>query len=218
MAGPFEGQYAAAVVSLLGSVPDAAGMDERSLAEAERRFGVTLPAVLRGFYRTFGNLRELNNAHNRLLAPSDWFLNDGKLVFMVENQAVMYWGVESMTSLGDDPAVFQGVNLLPETIEWHPECDCCSEFLLVMLHWQAVMGGLEWLGMTDEADPTVAAQLAGTWQQVGGYSGMVAYRREGQAACLMSDGGQLYVGGRTEADFEAIATELRAIGIELDQL
>jgi hypothetical protein len=219
VAEAFKDRYAVAALSLLGWVPDTARMDERSVARAERHFGVALPEALRGYYLTLGNLRELNDAHNRLLAPKDWFIDGGKLVFMVENQAVVYWGVEAAKSPDDDAAVFQGVNLLPEAIEWHPECDRCSEFLLVMLHWQAVMGGLEWLGMTDEAGPTVADHLTANWQRVGGYGEMDAYCREGRAACLLTDGGgQLYVGGRTEAVFESIAEELRAVGVELDQL
>ncbi|WP_020475695.1 hypothetical protein [Zavarzinella formosa] len=219
MAEAFEDRYAVAALSLLGTVPDSAGVDERRLARAERRFGVVLPEALRGYYLTLGSLRELNDAHNRLLAPRDWFLDNGKLVFMVENQAVVYWGVEAATSPDDDPPVFQGVNRLPKEIEWHPECDRCSEFLLVMLHWQAVMGGLEWLGMADKAGPAVANHLAATWRRAGGYNEMVAFRREGRAACLLTDGGgQLYVGGRTEAEFESVAAELRAIGVKLNQL
>lgn len=215
----FADRYAVAAHSLLGSIPAAAGMDERSLVRAERHFAVTLTESLRGYYLTLGNLRALNDAHNRLLAPKDWFLDGGKLVFMVENQAVLYWGVEATQSPDEDAAVFQGINRLPEAIDWNPECDRCSEFLLVMLHWQAVMGGLEWLGMADEVGPAVADYLAAAWRRVGGYSGMVAYRREGQAACLLSDdNGPLYVGGRTESQFEAIASDLRAVGVELDQL
>jgi hypothetical protein len=186
----FEDRYAVAALSLLGLVPDDAGMDERSLARAERHFGVALPEALRGYYLTLGNLSELNDAHNRLLAPRDWFIDAGKLVFMVENQAVVYWGVEAAKWPDDDPAVFQGVNL-PDAIEWHPECDRCSEFLLVMLHWQAVMGGLEWLGTADETGPAVADHLASRWRRVGGFNGMEAFRREGRAACLFTDSGSL---------------------------
>lgn len=218
MAEAFEDRYLAAAHNLLGSFSDSVGMDESSLARAERQFGVALPAALRGYFLTLGNLRELNDAHNRLLAPDDWFLDAGKLVFMVENQAVLYWGVEAAKSPDDDPAVFQGVNLLPEAIEWHLECDRCSEFLLVMLHWQAAMGGLEWLGMTDDAGPAVTEHLAAAWQQVGGFDDLVAYRREGRVACLLTDGGQLYVGGRTEALFEEVVADLRAAGVELDHL
>jgi hypothetical protein len=215
MTEAFEDRYAVAALRLLGSLPPAAGMNERSLARAERHFAVSLPEALRGFYLTLGNLHELNDAYNRLLAPKDWFIDDNKVVFMVENQAVVYWGVEATRSPDDDPAVFQGVNLLPASIEWHPECDHCSEFLLVMLHWHAVMGGLDWLGMTEEAGQSVADQLVGSWQRVGGFSEMVAFCREGRAACLFPDGGQLYVGGRTEALYEEIVVELRTLGVKL---
>lgn len=218
MAETFADRYAVAALTLLGSVPDGTSMDEQSLARAERHVGVSLPQALRSYYLTLGNLRELNNAHDRLLAPKDWFIDEGKIVFMVENQAVVYWGVEASKSPEDDPSVFQGVNLLPKTIEWHAECDSCSEFLLVMLHWQAVLGGLEWLGMADEVGPALAACLAANWRQIGRVNELVAYGREGRAACLLTDSGQLYIGGRTESEFQEITAELRAVGVEFDQL
>jgi hypothetical protein len=218
VAEAFEARYAVAALSLLGSLSDTAGMDEQSLARAEQHFGVALPKSLRSYYLTLANLRELNDAHNRLLSPQDWFLDGGKLVFMVENQGVVYWSVEATKSPDDDPPVYQGVNRLPETIDWYPECDLCSEFLLVMLHWQAVMGGLEWLGATDEGGPAMMEHLADSWQQVGEVNEMVAFRREGRAACLLTDSTQLYVGSRTEVLFEEIAAELRVVGVGLHQL
>jgi hypothetical protein len=227
MAEAFAKRYTGAVRNLLGSVPDAAGMDEQSLSRAERHFDVVLPGALRDYYLILGNLHQLNDAHDRLFAPKDWFINCGKLVFMVENQAVVYWGIEATQSPGVDVPVFQGVNLLPKCIEWHPECDSCGEFLLVMLHWQAVAGGLKWLGMANrdgqQAEKTcrmLTNHFATHWQQVGGFIGLVAFGQDGKAACLLTGDGvcQLYVGARTEPMFEEVDEELQALGVSLSQL
>ena len=220
MGEAFEDRYAVVARDLLGTVPDSASMDEEHLARAERHFGVILPESLRGYYLTIGNLGILNDAHNQLLPPREWFLDDGKLVFMVENQAVVYWGVDATLSPDDDPPVFQGINRRPdEEIDWHLECPRCSVFLSVMLIWQAVMGGLEWCGMSeDTAGHSVVDYLESKWRRVGSDNETLAYRREGLAACLLTDCGQLYIAGRTQVLFEEVASELRLIGIAVDQL
>jgi len=228
VAEAFAKRYTCAVRSLLGSIPDAAGVDEQSLSRAERHFDVVLPAALRDYYLTLGNLHQLNDAHDNLLAPKDWFIDSGKLIFMAENQAVVYWGIEASKSASEDVPVFQGVNLLPKFIEWHPEWDSCGEFLLVMLHWQAVAGGLKWSGMVNrdgqEAEKTcrmLTDYFTTHWQQVGGLIGMIAFRQQdGKVSCLLTGDGvcQLYVGARTEPLFEEVDAELQALGIGLSQL
>jgi hypothetical protein len=194
-------------------------MTEQSVCTAEENFGVRLPAALRDYYLGVGNLRSLNAAHNRLLAPNDWFLEGGKLVFMVENQGVVYWGMEAVELPDDDPPVFQGVNLLPKAIEWHPEHEPCSEWLLIMLHWQAVCGGLEWIGMADVGQ-VVIEYFEHRWQLVGKQEGIIAFRREGQAACFIGEGDaqSLYVGANSEELFTQIRAELKSVGVGLDQL
>ncbi len=186
---------------------------------AEQRLGFVLPDALNGYYLKLGNLGSLNHVHNRLLAPTDWFIQGGKLVLMVENQAMMYWGIKAGKSSETDTAVYQGVNELQKTIDWHLETDRCSVFLLVMLHWQAAMGGLKWIGMSDEASTSVADHLeANNWQRISEFGGMVAFTREGRAACFLADCSQLYVGCRTESLFEKTLAELMAIGVGLHQL
>src|SRR5262249_5362349 len=91
-------QFRDSVEYLLGSLPSDCGTSERDITTAEEQLGVRIPTALRDYYLSVGNERDLNVAHDRLLAPKDWFLDAGRLVFMVENQAVLFWGVAALAS------------------------------------------------------------------------------------------------------------------------
>jgi hypothetical protein len=207
--------YREAVVDLVGRVPAKAGFDDRTLTRAEKAVGVTLPPALRDFYLAVGRV-PLARAHDELLSPDDWFIDGGRLVFMVENQAVVYWGISTAARSGDPPT-FQGVNLEPDPTEWHPECRRCSDFLCVMLCWQAVSGGYRWLGVAN-APRTIGRHLGKQMTRVGSVHELTAYRRDGTAACLLADAGRLHFGGRTKRHFEAIAGELADAGLAYDSI
>lgn len=217
MAPDFAAQYLAAARNLLDFDPNDARASAASVVRAEPRLGVRMPQALRDYYLALGNLSELNQAHNHLLAPADWYLESGELVFLVENQAVVFWGVAATDTRGADAAVFQGVNSATAPVEWLPECDSCSEFLLVMLHWQVAMVGLEFCGAAQADGPALAAHLQASWERVGTVGTMTACRREGCAACLEADGGQCYVAARTEELFDAMAAELKTVGAQVEQ-
>jgi hypothetical protein len=195
------------------------GQPEPSISDAEVRLGLRLPAVLREYYLLAGRFDRFNLAHNRLLQPERWFLDSGKLVFLDENQRVVFWSVEASLSPDDDPPIYQGPNIRGQPIEWYLEHGVCSEFLLVTLHLLAVWGGYESIGGSDIAPEDLARFLAG-WTPAGRVNELSAFRRDGGAACVLESEGkaQLYVGGRTERDFEAIVAELEAVGVGIDQL
>jgi hypothetical protein len=193
------------------------GEPESSIAEAEVRLGLRLPAVLREYYRLAGRFDQFNCAHNQLLRPEEWSVDGGKLVFLEENQRVVVWGVEAGISPEDDPPVYQGQEVRGQPTEWYREHERCSEFLLVMLHLQAVWGGCEFLGGSDITPEALARFLTG-WTPAGCANELLAFSRDGGAACVLEGEGssRLYVGGRTERDFEAIEAELEAVGVGLD--
>jgi hypothetical protein len=176
-----------------------------------------LPAVLRAYYSLVGRFDRFNRAHNRLLRPEDWYVDGGKLVFLEENQCVVYWGVDASGTPKDDPPVYQGLNIRGQATEWSLEHETCSEFLLVTLHLQAVWGGYEFLGGSEITPEAMERFLTG-WAPAGRVKELVAFHREGGAACVLEgkDSTQLYVGGRTEPDLEAIEAELEAVGLKLD--
>lgn len=218
MKATFRDQYESAVADLLGELPPGSGMTDEVLAAAERQHAVRLPPALRDYYRAMGYLHTLNKAHNRLLSPDDWFVDAGRLVFLEENQSVVYWGIDTADPPGDDPPVLQGVNLHPQPIEWYPEYECCSEFLLVMLHWQAVCGGFDNLGVAG-ARPEVLAHFERHWKRVGRVGDLIAFRHLEQTACIIGqDNRQLFVGALTDESYEALEAELQPLGIRLDPL
>jgi len=71
MADSIQGWYRDAADNLLGSLPSDCGMSESSITTAEKQFDIRLPRALRDYYLSIGNLRGLNDAHNRLLAPKN---------------------------------------------------------------------------------------------------------------------------------------------------
>jgi hypothetical protein len=194
------------------------GQPEASISVAESRLGLRLPAVLREYYLLAGRFDRFNRAHNELRRPEEWSADGGKLVFLEENQCVVFWGVDAVTSPDDDPPVYQAENLRGRPTEWYLEHERCSEFLIVMLHFQAVLGGYEFLGGSDITSEALGKFLTG-WAPAGSVNRLLAFHRQGGAACVLEGGvpSQLHVGGRTEREFELIEAELKAVGVDLDR-
>jgi cell wall assembly regulator SMI1 len=71
------------------------GYDEATIQAAEARLGVRLPATLRNFYKAWGRRRDMTQMRNPLLPPEELEIREDTLIFWVENQAVLYWGVPS---------------------------------------------------------------------------------------------------------------------------
>jgi hypothetical protein len=193
-------QYRTAFAALARPLVADDGLEEQVVMEAEDRLGVRLPDALREYYRLAGRFDQFNRAHNRLLKPEEWSIDNGKVVFHVENQAVVIWGVEATESPVADPPVFQAVNGPGKPSQWELEHGRCSEFLLVELHMQAVWGGLDHLGMA-EITPDVLERCLTDWSFAGRVREVRAYHRDDSAVCVL-DGdvkARLYVGGADRA-------------------
>jgi hypothetical protein len=213
----FSERLGATFATLVRPLTPEDGQPETSLSEAEASLGLRTPSVLREYYRLAGRFDRFNCAHNRLRGPEEWSVDGGKLVFLEENQCVVVWGVEASPSPEEDPPVYQGPIARGQATEWYLEHEHCSEFLLVMLHLQAVWGGYEHLGGS-EVPPTALGDFLRGWTFAGRINELRAYSREGGAACVIETGAssQLYVGGRTERDLQDMVAQLEAIGVEMD--
>ena len=156
------------------------------IEDAERRLAVVLPESLKEYYRVAGRETRINRLHNRLLLPEKLFIDSGRVVFMEENQRVVYWSVPVGQDVKPDAVVFQGVNYRDKGIEWHPENDSCFTFLKVMAIWHASYGGAAAntaVGYVDEG--ITRAALDDRWQLVGEVNAMRAYKQPGRAVCFL---------------------------------
>jgi hypothetical protein len=190
------------------------GQPEAIISVAEARLGLRLPAVLREYYLLAGRLDRFNRAYNQFLRPEEWSVDGGKLVFLEENQCVVFWGVEVGTVPEDDPPVYQAENVRGQPTEWYLEHKRCSEFLIVMLHLQAVWAGYDFLGGSSITSEALTKFLIG-WTSAGSVNELLAFNREGAAACVLEskDSSQLYAGGRTERDFELIDPQQGSLAV-----
>jgi hypothetical protein len=64
---------------------------------------IEVPRPLREWYELASRWSVPLVVQNHLLGPDEVYLQDGKLVFWLENQAVWVWACDRA---GDDPAVF----------------------------------------------------------------------------------------------------------------
>ena len=130
----FSDKYSPVLESLLErELTKSDGLAPAELRNAEERLQLKLPRALADYYLLAGAL-DLNRQHNRLYPPSGLEIMDQKLIFMEENQAVVFWGMELHQLNSPDPTVFQACNNLP--LEWYSEEVPFSDFILKMWRWQ----------------------------------------------------------------------------------
>lgn len=112
------------------------GFPLSEIREAESRLYIQLPLALQEWYLLAGNRQDLNAAQNYLLSPADLEISDEYLVFYMENQAVVCWGIQ-LSDLGTpDPPVYLDNDFSVPTGStphaWILENNTLSEFLLQM--------------------------------------------------------------------------------------
>jgi hypothetical protein len=127
------------------------GYDEAALLAAEARLlpgGARLPATLRAFYRAWGERDDLTDRNEHLLAPEQWVIHSGALIFCAENQACAYWALPLESLEQPDPAVYisdSGWEVLTGEVkaefEWQPSYWHVSTFLDGLTYLHAFSGG-----------------------------------------------------------------------------
>lgn len=183
------------------------GASRRAIEAAERRLGFSAPHALAEYFSVAGRETRFNGCYNRLLSPEDWFVDANRLVFMEENQAVVYWSVPADKRRLDDPPVYQGVNGTP--IRWRRESEHCSFFLTVMLHWHGAFGGALPEAHTALAPLGIRKSLRASWQFIGEVNRMQAFAQPGKAICHLKwdDGWRAFAGATTKRQMKEIAEE-----------
>lgn len=120
---------------------------DSELDDAPIRMWFEIPPALRALYRRTGRSRALHQSGNRLVPLAELNLRGDHLVFYEEAQGVCHWGI-ALSSLGlDDPPVDASERGPFGQTLWVREFSSVSEFLLVQGAWQALEGGLPFVGL-----------------------------------------------------------------------
>lgn len=98
------------------------------IAAAEDRLGIDLPVPLRELYQLMGNVPLFMQGFQQIYKPDELLLQDGKLIFMEENQGVCYWGVGIDASSLPVYQYTEG--------EWYEEETALEAFLVITLYYQ----------------------------------------------------------------------------------
>jgi hypothetical protein len=204
MADRFAEGYRRVLAAITGRASSAHGYPSRAVEAAEARLGFTFPEALRDYYLSVGR-HELNRVHNRLWSPEDIEVAGGRLVFMEENQGVVYWGVRCRTT-GADPVVSQTMDL--DDGDWSPEARC-SLFLPAMLCWYAAGGWMPHTGCTDQMPHPTARRLVRGWPSAGRSGVHSAFVRRGQVVTVeeSASGVVVQLGTRSRRDFDSLVSE-----------
>lgn len=173
-------------------------VDPHAITKAEQALGLAAPRALREFYLLAGNAHDVTTVYDQFLPPADWSVQEGKLVFVEENQDVVRYGVDCGPGAGDDPPIW--ITTTGDATEWHPVCDSCSEFIATLLVWQCGFGEALPHGASGLAGPGTEAALQAGWRHVGTVNEMRAYVQPGRVACVVewSDGLRVFVGALSD--------------------
>jgi hypothetical protein len=128
--------------SLFRPWQDGDGYEEDAIAAAEARWGVRLPVILRSFYRAWGRRSDLTQMNEYLLAPDQWVVHSGALLFCIENQAGAYWALPLESVEEADPPVVEADNG-PEMSVW--EVTANLVWRTCRRHVSAFLDGLTYL-------------------------------------------------------------------------
>ncbi|OLT14123.1 hypothetical protein BJF79_02815 [Actinomadura sp. CNU-125] len=113
------------------------GTPGAELDAAEERLGVRLPAAFREAYALFGRRPDLHTNLHGLLAPDDFHLHAGGVVFREENQGVATWGLLVTELDAPDPPV----RISTDDGPWEPWLDAFSTAALEIVLSEATQAG-----------------------------------------------------------------------------
>lgn len=191
------------------------GEPESVVAEAERRLDIHLPRILRDYYLLAGRRKDLNHCFDSLKSPGELAIAEDALVFYEANQGVAFWGIRLEDATHDDPPVVRAAYVPKQPLKWAADFDQTSDFLVLMLYWQAVNDGLEYVGLAGDLGEDIFARVQAHWPPVElgpNHSGLRVFSKGGQVLCVSQLTESLYelqVAGRTEEDFREILHRLK---------
>jgi len=183
------------------------GVSIEEVKLAEKSYGFRLPKILREFYLLVGNHQAINNSLNRLLSVDCLEIEDNKLLFYEDNQRSCYWAIDLSDTKENNPPVWVGQSIVgQEELEWYLEAENLLDFLLIMLCWQSVMGGLAFTGLAENKEESVIQTVRNNLSalKVGrNYSGLQVFIDNGKIICLAEGkaGTSIYAGASDKRKF-----------------
>lgn len=106
---------------------------------------VELPLALREWYQLCGRRGDVWSVQDRFLDPHRLETQGSYLVFYVENQAVVQWGIQLEEAVQEDPPVW----IERTEGQWTPESPTVSQFALGMLASCLKFSSVEYLANGD---------------------------------------------------------------------
>ena len=100
------------------------------LDDTEKRLGLVLPSALKEWYCGFGALGTFWSKQDAWLVPESLSVCEGVLIFYVENQSVVRWGVRLDDFAIEDPPVV--IDWYDNSLVWPIESPSVSEFAIQM--------------------------------------------------------------------------------------
>jgi hypothetical protein len=204
-------QFENALAQLYPKIGENDGLSVAIVDSAEHRLGGTLPPALRRLYVRCGVRKDLLRTYEEVLPPDRLQVDDGVLILVRENEGACQWGVPWPPAGADPPVVRMDFTAKPA---WEPDHDRISDFLVWLLHWQAVNGGAP-TGANGDADGRILDRLRG-WHELDRtgchWTDTRFLLRAGQAVCLIgSDPIYVCAAARDASAFAALDS---ALGID----
>ena len=194
------------------------GYPEAALAPWLERFGA-VPDVLRDYYTTLGAHKALNQTQDALVVPDTFlkspnrlskFLRDDYLVFYVENQNAVTWGVKADDVTQPDPPVYQST----DGDDWFVVTDSISQFLMFQAHMQATFSREYLNEMAWDVSNEQLAEIARLFPSKNAdsdmYLGVRFFGEPGTIIMLLRDGDHwsMYFGCDDEECYDALEARL----------
>ncbi|MCR9119345.1 MAG: hypothetical protein NXI22_20630 [bacterium] len=183
------------------------GLPVSMFDDAQQHLGFRIPQPLRDYYSQTGNT-EFNHSFNRFLAPQDFDVRGDYAIFCEENQCVVLYGFRISDAEQENPEVWQ---LNPTENKWYFDCKRMTSFLLKMVCWQAVCGGVSATAKGMISTPEFQ-QIESTFNRVEfgdidhDYD-LCAFHKDGVILCAFPDDGvcHLYCGCNDEGKMYQVA-------------
>lgn len=118
------------------------GYSRAEIETAQEKTGICLPVALTEWYALAGKRGAVWSQQDRFLPPECVFHEHDNLIFYVENQGVVSWGIPIDAAAEEDPPVV--VHSVGREDEWLPQTDHVSKFALYMFSYNLMFANRNW--------------------------------------------------------------------------